>query len=143
MGTKISELPTADTYNGTEEIPLVQDATTKKIISSRLLTKSVFQIDLSSDNYSILSTGIYEITNGSDPFNPYFINLPNPSTSNGMELIFFNCDQTLNADFGGDYLPFKEGSTSNADKYNTIPNKRSVLVFAVNGYWRACNYRAS
>ena len=46
MGTKISELPSATSVSGTEEIPLVQSATTKKATSDILMGYKVFAANL-------------------------------------------------------------------------------------------------
>ena len=138
---KISELTSATSILGTEEIPLVQSTTTKKVTPELLTRKPVFEIDLTSADYNVTQYGIYKITTGSVGLTPNSIMLPNPAELEGMELLFFNYDQTNGADFSGDYQPLLEASTSYSDKYTTIPTKQSVLIVSVNGYWSACSFK--
>jgi hypothetical protein len=139
---KISELTSAATIAGTETIPVVQSATTKKVTAESLLKMPIAEIDLGAADYTITKYGLYYITEGSSGLNPNVIILPNPTTMPGTQLIFFNYDTTNDAYFQDTYQPYLEASTSGADKYTGVPPKQAVLVISINGYWSALNFRA-
>lgn len=141
MAIKISELTAATSIAGTEVLPIVQSATTKKVTAEFLNTKPVFEINLTSADYNVTQYGIYYITAGTDIGDPHGIILPNPSEFIGTELLFFNYDQALSAGFSGDYIPYLEASTSTGDKYDTIINRQAVKIVSINGYWAALNYK--
>jgi hypothetical protein len=141
MAIKISELTSATTIQGTEELPIVQASETKKVTAESLTKKPLFEIDLTSANYPISQSGIYYISVGSSGLTPNEIVLPDPTTMPGTELIFFNYDQTNNASFESSYQPYLEASTSGADKYTEVIAKQAVKVISVNGYWSALNYK--
>lgn len=138
---KITQLGTATTIQGSEPLPIVQAGETKKVSAQSLTTKPLFEIDLTSSNYPISQYGIYYITVGSSGLTPYEIVLPDPATVPGMELMFFNYDDTNDAFFEATYQPFIEAGTTGADKYTGVPPKQAVLVISVNGYWSALNYK--
>jgi hypothetical protein len=141
MSIKISELDSATTIQGIEELPVVQSAATKKATVSDVVRKPVIQWDLEVDNLTITSYGFYYITKGTNVGDPYGIILPDPSANAGMEITIFNYDQTTNAEFGGTYLPINESSSNPADKYNYVPARQTVLLVAINGYWSANSYK--
>lgn len=138
---KISELTSAATIAGTEELPIVQTSETKKVTAESLNTKPLFEIDLTSADYTISQYGIYYITTGTSGITPYQIILPDPTTMPGTELLFFNYDQVDAAQFESTYQPLLEASTSGADKYVSVGAKQAVRVVSVNGYWSALNYK--
>lgn len=138
---KISELTSAATIVGTEELPIVQSTTTKKVTAESLLTFPIDEIDLSAADYTISKYGIYYITAGSSGLTPYQIILPDPTTMPGTQLLFFNYDDTNDAFFEATYQPYNEAGTTGADKYTGIPPKNAVLVVSVNGYWSALSFR--
>ena len=138
---KITQLSTATTIQGSEPLPIVQAGETKKVSAQSLVTKPIFEIDLSGADFTVSGYGIYYITAGSTGLSPYAINLPDPTTVPGIELLFFNYDQTNDALFGGSYLPYLEASTSAGDKYNEVPFKQAVKIVSINGYWSALSYK--
>jgi len=138
---KISALSSATTIQGTEQLPLVQSSETKKATVESLVTMPIFEIDLTSSNYTINQYGLYYITVGSTLLNPYDIVLPDPTTMPGAQLTFFNYDDTNDAFFNAAYQPYIEAGTTGADKYTGVPPKQAVLVISINGYWSALNYR--
>ena len=139
---KISELTSAATIVGTEELPIVQSTTTKKVTAESLLTFPIAEIDLSAADYTITKYGIYYITAGSSGLTPYQIILPDPTTMPGTQLLFFNYDTGATAQFNATYQPYSEAGTDGADKYIEIPIKNAVLVISVNGYWSALSFKA-
>lgn len=141
MATKISQLDFGQVIAGSEVLPMVQSSNTKKVTAESLNTKPIFEIDLTSADFNITQYGIYYITAGSTGLTPYLINLPNPTTMPGTELILLNYDQTNDALFGGSYVPYLEASTSAGDKYNEVPFKQAVKIISINGYWAALNYK--
>jgi hypothetical protein len=86
MGIKISELPSATNVSGTEEIPLVQSATTKKATASQLkgyrsfvglvtwdvLNEETVLTTLQNDDFTIsltkTNTGEFTLEDTSGPF---------------------------------------------------------------------------
>ncbi len=138
---KISELTSAATIAGPEELPIVQSTTTKKVTAESLVTMPIFEIDLSTDNYTISQYGLYYITTGSSGLDPKQIVLPDPTTMPGTQLTFFNYDDTRTAQFDATYQPYTEAGTTGTDKYIEIPVKQAVLVISINGYWSALSYR--
>ena len=141
MSIKISALTSAATLAGTEVLPVVQSATTKKATVQALNTKPIFAINLTSANYTISQYGIYYITVGSSGLTPNEIVLPNPTTMPGAELLFFNYDQVDSAQFDSTYQPYLEASTSAGDKYVAVPGGQAVKIVSVNGYWSALSYK--
>lgn len=138
---KITQLGTATTIQGSEPLPIVQAGETKKVSAQSLVTKPIFEIDLSSANYPITQYGIYYITVGSTGGSPYEIELPDPTTVPGMELLFFNYDQTNFALIESTYQPLIEASTNPADKVTRINAAQATLLIAINGYWSALDYK--
>lgn len=63
------------------------------------LIDPVYQIDLSSANYTMSGYGIYVISKGTDSTTPYYITLPNPALLNGKKITLINNDggQKFNA----------------------------------------------
>jgi hypothetical protein len=138
---KISELTSAATIAGTETIPVVQSATTKKVTAESLLKMPIAEIDLGAADYTITKYGLYYITEGSSGITPNQIILPDPTTMPGTQLIFFNYDTTNTAQFEATYQPYLEAGTTGGDKYIEIPTKQAVLIISINGYWSALNFR--
>jgi hypothetical protein len=138
---KISELTSVTSISGSELLPIVQSSETKKVTAEFLNTKPIFEIDLTSADYTVSQYGIYYITVGSSGITPYLIVLPDPTTMPGTELLFFNYDQADAAEFESTYQPYLEASTSGADKYVSVGAKQAVRVVSVNGYWSALNYK--
>lgn len=137
---KISELTSAATIAGTETIPVVQSATTKKVTAESLNRKPVFEISLESSNYTITQYGIYYVTFGTRVTGDRWqIILPDPSANAGMELLIINFDTTLAASFGGSYIPIVEGdiTTGKID----VKKIESTLLVAINGVWSANDYK--
>jgi hypothetical protein len=137
---KISELTSAATIAGTETIPVVQSATTKKVTAESLNRKPVFEISLEASNYTITQYGIYYVTFGTRVIGDRWqIILPNPSANAGMELLIINFDTTLAASFGGSYIPIVEGdiTTGKID----VKKIESTLLVAINGVWSANDYK--
>ena len=138
---KISELTSAATIVGTEQLAIVQSTTTKKVTAESLLKMPIAAIDLGAADYTITKYGIYYITEGSSGITPNSIILPDPTTMPGTQLLFFNYDDTNTAQFEATYQPYNEAGTDGADKYIEIPIKNAVLVVSVNGYWSALSFR--
>jgi hypothetical protein len=138
---KISELTSAATIAGTEQLPVVQSSTTKKVTAESLVTMPIAEIDLGAADYTITKYGLYYITEGSSGLTPYQIILPDPTTMPGTQLTFFNYDDTNDAFFEATYQPYLEASTDGADKYTGVPPKQAVLVISINGYWSALSYK--
>lgn len=137
---KISELTSAATIAGTEELPIVQSATTKKVTAESLNRKPVFEISLSESNYNITQYGIYYITFGTRVTGDRWqIILPDPSANAGMEILIINFDTTLAASFGGSYTPIVEGDIA-TDKLEA-KKLESTLLIAINGVWSANDYK--
>lgn len=137
---KISEYPSATSVVGTEVLPIVQSSSTKKVTIETLIRKPIFEIDLTSADYTIDQYGLYYITTGSTGLTPYTIILPDPALNDGMELMFFNYDQIDTAQFDSTYQPYLNASTDAGDKYTEIPSAKVVLIVSINGYWSACRF---
>jgi len=110
MAIKISALPSVTSIGGTEEIPVVQSATTKKATASQLkgyrsytalftydtLNSEINITELNNDGFSIISSrisdGIYNLEDTSGPF------------LEGKTFLIINQDNNLDGGGEGNYI---------------------------------------
>ncbi len=108
--TKISELTSVTSIAGTETIPVVQSATTKKATASQLkgyrsytalftydsLNSEINITDLNNDDFSIISTrisaGVYNLEDSGGPF------------LEGKTFLIINQDNNLDGGGEGNYI---------------------------------------
>lgn len=102
--------------------------------STNNLNYQTYDIDLSLGTYSISGTGVYRISRG-DNTSTNTINLPDPLSLVGGTIVLINNDTSGNetATFGGSYLPYSLGSSSNSSSigYNNI-----FILYSINNEWR-------